>query len=53
MDDKIYNELCSIMKRGSWRKPVSILEFFVDMRLINIFEVQGYLDKYKKENKDG
>ena len=49
MDDRIYKELCDIVKRGPWRKPIDVMHSFVDWHLINVFEIQEYLDRYEKE----
>ena len=51
MNDNLYNKLCSILKRGPWRKPIDVIHSFVDCHLINVFEIQEYLNKYKKEEK--
>ena len=49
MNEKVYKRLCALCKGREWRTPLSVLEFFVDRHIINIFEVDEYLDRYEKE----
>ena len=49
MNDKIYNELCDIVKRGPGRKPIDVIHSFVDSHIINVFEIHAYLERYNND----